>query len=308
MEQVPKILYKTMTITNLNQYDISIDVEIVKTILGITDIELAEALNVDIKDLLLAIEYPSKINENILELFYNFAFENDINLTKINWQFDKEEYTDQDHILLCHGSRHNLEGKLSLRKSGKSNDFGDGFYCGENTSQAGMFVSEDANSSLYNIVLDKNDLTFIKFETDLDWVLAVAYFRGTLSQYENDPYVRSIISEVNSVDYVIAPIADNRMFQIIDTFVSGEITNIQCQHALSATYLGYQYVFRTEKSFNNLDIVRHTYLCESEKQSLSEQVYYEANNSVNKAIVSKKLYKNRGNYIYDILKIGNSAI
>jgi len=31
------------------------------------------------------------------------------------------------------------------------------------------------------------------------------------------------------------------MFEIIDSFIEGEITDVQCQHCLSATNLGKQY-------------------------------------------------------------------
>ena len=44
------------------------------------------------------------------------------------------------------------------------------------------------------------------------------------------------------------------MFQIINSFIDGEITDEQCKHCLAATNLGYQYVFVTPKSTKHLKL------------------------------------------------------
>ena len=38
--------------------------------------------------------------------------------------------------ILFHGSKAGIDGKLSLDKSKKANDFGKGFYCGESLEQS----------------------------------------------------------------------------------------------------------------------------------------------------------------------------
>lgn len=80
----------------------------------------------------------------------------------------------------------------------------------------------------------------------------VANFRGTLSEYQNHPKVKKIINKVLDADYIIAPIADNKMFETIDDFINGNITNVQCEHCLSATNLGKQYVFKSDKAIKQL--------------------------------------------------------
>lgn len=42
------------------------------------------------------------------------------------------------------------------------------------------------------------------------------------------------------------------MFEIIDTFIEGSITDKRCKHCLAATNLGVQYVFLNEKSLKHL--------------------------------------------------------
>ena len=71
----------------------------------------------------------------------------------------------------------------------------------------------------------------------------IAYFRGRLGEFEQSSVVIELICAIRDIDYIIAPIADNRMFEIIDSFIDGEITDVQCRHCLSATNLGNQYVF-----------------------------------------------------------------
>ena len=56
-------------------------------------------------------------------------------------------------------------------------------------------------------------------------MLTIAYFRGRLSGYEDHPIIKKLINKLEDIDYLVAPIADNRMFRIIDSFIEGEITD-----------------------------------------------------------------------------------
>ena len=55
----------------------------------------------------------------------------------------------------------------------------------------------------------------VKFIVDNTWMLAIGTFRDTLNDYTNNPIIQKIIDKVNNADYIIAPIADNKMFRII---------------------------------------------------------------------------------------------
>jgi hypothetical protein len=133
-------------------------------------------------------------------------------------------------------------------------------------------------------------------------MLAVAYYRDTLGENAKADRVKSIIDEVEECDYVVAPIADNRMFQIIDAFTDGQITNVQCQHALSMTNLGYQYVFKKQKAVDQLQILDHLYLCDFEKNKYNLNAQEESNTSLIKANLSKKKFEDVGQYINELLK------
>ena len=92
------------------------------------------------------------------------------------------------------------------------------------------------------------------------------------------------------------------MFEIIDSFIDGEITDIQCQHCLSATNLGNQYVFVTQKALSQVEILRHCYLCEAEKQSYISARHKDSKVSNDKVKIARKQYRGQGKYIEEILE------
>ena len=94
-------------------------------------------------------------------------------------------------------------------------------------------------------------------------MLTIAYYRGNLDEYKEHPVVQELINEAKNCDYIVAPIADNRMFQIINSFIVGEITDEQCKHCLAATNLGNQYVFTSGKAARRLKILERSYISSS---------------------------------------------
>ena len=175
-------------------------------------------------------------------------------------------------------------------------------YCGESLEQSAMFVANYPESSLYILEFDKTDLSYTQLNVDRDWMLLIAYFRNKLTDYVDHPIIKTLLSKLEGVDYIIAPIADNRMFEIIDSFIDGEITDIQCQHCLSATNLGNQYVFVTDKALRQLQILRHCYLAPDEKNYYLSYKREESRIGNDKVKIARKQYRGQGEYIEDILK------
>ena len=106
--------------------------------------------------------------------------------------------------------------------------------------------------------------------------MTIAYFRGALDKYKDHAIIQKIIKDSRNCDYIIAPIADNRMFKIVDSFIQGEITDEQCKHCLAATNLGKQYVFVSDLAISQLKIVERVYLADNE-----EKYYKEMRSEVN---------------------------
>lgn len=285
----------------MNDFAVATDIEITMELLGMTAEDLADRIgitSVTISRWRQNEEQASAVN---LDAFYNFVFNKGIRLNKIKEQLFKED-CDNDSIILFHGAKTFIDGPISIAKSRNTNDFGRGFYCGENLEQAAMFVANYPESSLYIVEFNKANLSHAQLKVTRDWMLLIAYFRNKLIDYADHPIIRNLLSKIEGVDYIVAPIADNRMFEIIDSFIDGEITDVQCQHCLSATNLGNQYVFVTDKAVSQLQILRHCYLASDEKKHYLSHRHEESRVSNDKVKIARKQYRGQGEYIEDILR------
>lgn len=236
-----------------------------------------------------------------LENIYNFAYNRGLYLNEIAWQEALDKYRAYDTDVVSHGARTNIKGDIRLDVSGDSNDFSDGFYMGTDIAQGGMFVGGEPNSSLYILTFKPEGLKKAQFNVSVDWMLAVCWYRDKIPQYADAKRIENIRKKVDNCDYVLAPIADNKMFEVIDAFSAREITDLQCLYALSATHLGYQYVLKKEKCLDHVDIKEHLFFCSVEKSMYNKQSDIETNTSLNKALIAKKRYENEGKYINEIL-------
>lgn len=277
----------------------------IETVIELTELSLEEFSN----DLGVSrttvnnwISGKKEISEKNISLFYEYTFKKGIQLNKIKEQFYIEDIAHGSNILLFHGAKTNIDGNIRLDYSKRKNDFGPGFYCGESLEQSAMFVATYPSSSLYMLKFDRSNLKAKEFRVNRDWMLMIAYFREQLGEYAHSEIIHSLVRELQNVDYIVAPIADNRMFEIIDQFIDGEITDVQCQHSLSATNLGRQYVFISEKALKQVEILEHCYLASAEKEHYlaSRQESYDMNR--NKVKLARKQYRGQGEYIEDILK------
>lgn len=283
-------------------YTIKDDLMVIKELTEDTWADLAKKIEVEEYTLFRWLDGSVMPSEKNLEKIYAVAFKEGIRLNKIYEQLYKEDYSDEKSVVLLHGAKTEIKGKLSLDYSKDSNDFGKGFYCGESLEQSAMFVAGYPKSSLYVVRFNKDKLKEARFSVNQDWMLTIAYFRGKLKDYENHLIIRTLIERLKKVDYIIAPIADNKMFQIIDSFIDGEITDEQCRHCLSATNLGFQYVFITEKALENIEILHRGYLAKQEKEFYLDNRAQESKIGEDKVKIARREYRGKGLYIDDILK------
>ncbi len=278
------------------------DIETVIDLLELSIDEFAKELEVSRVTVNNWLSGRKDISEKNMSAFYEYTFHKRIRLNKIKQQLYTEELTGKSEILLFHGAKEKIQGKLRLDCSKRRNDFGNGFYCGESLEQSAMFVATFPLASLYMLKFNCAGLKKREFGVSRDWMLMIAYFRERLGEYANSEMINRLVKENAGVDYIVAPIADNRMFEIIDQFIDGEITEVQCQHCLSATNLGNQYVFVSQKALDQIKILERCYLADAEKESYlnSRQESYEVNQD--KIKIVRKQYRGQGNYIEDILK------
>ncbi len=280
-------------------FNIGEDMKMVRELLNLTQEELAIELDVEPLTITRIENGISNTSRRILDLFYDYIYKKKIYLNKIKEMFYKEELAEEK--LLFHGSKSTIIGNIDVKKGRKNNDFGQGFYCGESYEQSASFVENFENSSIYYFSFDISNLSYVKYDVNREWMLTIAYFRGTLTKYQNHPLIKNLISKMENVDYVIAPIADNRMFRIIDSFINGEITDEQCKHCLAATNLGYQYVLLSEKAISNLKLLECCYLSNEERNHYRKMKIEDNRISEDKVKLARIQYRGKGLYIDELL-------
>lgn len=281
-------------------YNFADDLKAIREILGYTQSEMAEQLGVEQVTISRNELNKTKPSNQLLERVYNFAFDKNIQLNRLKEMLWIEKLP-SNHKLLFHGSKGIIERPLSVRVGRINNDFGQGFYTGETYAQAISFVSGFKDSSVYYLDFDNQNLKSKEYFVDQEWMMTIAYYRGALDNYKNHKIVQKIIKDSRDCDYIIAPIADNRMFKIIDSFIQGEITDEQCKHCLAATNLGKQYVFVSDLAISQLKIVEHVYLSDNEKNYYKKIRSSDSKLGDDKVKLARIQYRGKGKYIDEIL-------
>lgn len=282
------------------EYNFAQDLKSIREILELTQSELAAQIGVEQVTISRNELGKTAPSVKLLERVYEFAFEKNIRLNRLKEMLWKENLK-KDHKLLFHGAKNIIEGPLNVHAGRSNNDFGQGFYAGESYEQAILFIAGFEKSSVYFMDFDDQDLKCKKYEVNQDWMMAIAYYRGALEEYKDHPIVKRLAAESRACDYVIAPIADNRMFQIINSFIYGEITDEQCKHCLAATNLGFQYVFISERAINHVNLIERCYISDNEKEYYKNIRSSDAKLGDDKVKLARVQYRGKGRYIDEIL-------
>lgn len=277
-------------------------INILKELLNLTQEEIAMSLDITYETINKLGESSEEVDKRLIESIYSFADKNDINLNNYYESLIKEEFRKENQEVLFHGSKTFINFPIDISFSKLNNDFGKGFYLGESFDQAGMYISNSNSTNIYAFTLSLKNLKVFKFYVNKEWMIAIAYFRGWLNEYKNSKIITDILNNLKDVDVIIAPIADNRMFDIIKEFISGSITDLQCQHALAATNLGMQYVLKTSNAINNLKLIELMFLPRIEKEKYMNYKMEMSINSLNKVKVARIEYRGKGQYIDEVLK------
>ena len=281
------------------KYSIVKDIKIVLALLEITPSRLAEYLNVARSTINRIINRQINPSDTFLEIFYSFAYQNNINLNEMKIRLANEKY---DPILF-HGARGPFESPIDLDYSRLDIDVGKGFYLGENYKQATSYIFANKKSSvlLFNIT-NLSQMVIKEFDVSLEWMLMICYYRGQIDQYKNSHIIKRIIQEVESSDIVVAPIADNNMYDIMNQFARGDITDKQATASLSASHLGKQHVLKSKKACLYTQLIDTLYLCKKERDDVEQERRTAAESSFNKSKEEIRKYRHIGQYIEEILK------
>lgn len=276
-------------------YNIKEDIGFILESEKINNIELSERTKVS-RTTLDAIEKQGKARDDVCEKIYAYAYESKYRINSVKEELIKEKYRD----VLFHGSKNGLS-EVAISGSRDNCDFGKGFYLGETYNQALAFVCEKEKSCVYSFRYSLANLKIKRFECNLEWMLAICYYRGTLGEFSSNSQVSQIIADIEAADVVIAPIADNKMFYVMAQFTEGEINADVALHSLSASKLGLQFIFRTEKALQNLVPIEKLYLSNPEREDCRRVLNERSYEIDTKLKLAKREFKT-GLYIEEILK------
>ena len=278
------------------QYKIKQDLEFVMASEQKNIDEIAKATTIS-RTTIYEILNLNNIALSVYEKFYSYIYNIGYRINSVKEDLLKETSLKK---LLFHGSKRGLEN-ISIEGSRMNCDFGQGFYLGETYEQALSFVCENKQSSVYSFTCDLENLNILEFNCSLEWMLAICYYRGTLGIFSDSTIVKEIIQKINDADVIIAPIADNRMFYIMTLFAGGEINANVALHSLSASKLGKQYIFKTQKALKQIVPIEKYYLCQEEKDDTIKKLSMRTLEIETKLKLSKREFR-EGLFIEELLK------
>lgn len=284
----------------MKTYDLKKDIKTIRTLFHLSQEQFAYEVGLSRSNVARYEAGTIFPHDSALEKIYAFPYKNKFYLNKAKEMLfldNKEDYT-----LLFHGAKYEIKDQIDPLHLNGLKDFGAGFYLGESFDSAASWICEYRTGSVYSFYFKNNNLKYIEFEVNEDWMYAILYYRGMFKEYIPNDKVLEIIKKIGSVDYIIAPIADNQMYDTLTAFSLRQITDEQCLHALSANNLGKQYVIKTQKAVDNLLLIERMYLCEQEKESCLNNKTTTSIQGRNKSTLSIEEYRRKGRYIDEIFK------
>lgn len=283
-------------------FDFIKDLKYSKIVLGLNDTKLSEYLNISRSTVIRWLNNTITPEYDTLDKVYNKLYESNIYLNRVKEEMYNSS-VDKNHMILFHGAKTEIIGEPSISFSEDKKDFGRGFYLGETFEQSASFVVGYNKSSVYIFDFNKENVKIKEYNVSKEWMLLIAYFRGRLDEYTGSKYIKELIKELNDVDVVITPIADNTMYTTLDDFISGKITDLQCLNALSANRLGKQYVFLNDNVIkNNLKMLERCFYCKNERVDYQSYRLKENEIGKNKVKIALREYAGKGKYIEELLK------
>ena len=278
------------------------DINYAKIVLGMSDEEISNFIGVSRMSLNRWKNGKVIPNDETLEKMYNSFYDSGINLNRIKEEM-YESSLEKNHTLLFHGTKLELNGDPSIEYSDDKKDFGKGFYLGESFEQSASFVVGYKKSSIYIFDFNRTNINIKEFNVSKEWMILIAYFRGRLEEYKDSNYIKELLNNIKNIDVIIAPIANNTMYTILDDFINGKITDLQCLNALSANRLGKQYVFLNDNVINkSLKMLERCFYCEHERNDYESLKLKENEIGKNKVIIALREFAGKGKYIEELLK------
>lgn len=240
---------------------------------------------------------PNKMAQTQL---FEFCKRNNIDLFDyIAKQVKRDE--DDNKLIVYHGSKKGIAGKIEPI-SRESCDFGKGFYLGTDPAQPLTLICDDDKPILYTMKLDLTGLKVLKVEMNLEWAMLIAYYRGYMDEVTGSEIYKKYERLADGYDVILGYIANDRMYRVMKSFFEKEITDAALIHSLSALDLGRQYVCKTAKACDQLEIVDKRELTSLELAILRDKSIVRRQEGIDLTEQILLKYRREGKFFDEILR------
>lgn len=215
----------------------------------------------------------------------------------------KPEYIlTKDEIVAYHGSRGGIEGGI-MPSSRVRCDFGKGFYMGTNPEQVKGLVVEDASPVFYTLKINLNNIARdrILLLDGMQWVYAVLANRGKVSEFSALDIAKKAIETVESYEFIVGPIADDRMNEAMRRFSMNGLTDKGLLACLESVDYGYQIVAKTESACKSIEILSERDIYGQEADSIRQYVKDKRNEGRNIVDKMAREYVRDGKYLSELI-------
>lgn len=173
---------------------------------------------------------------------------------------------------LYHGSKNGIKGEIRCDYSRSMCDFGTGFYMGDRPEQPMGLIAGWENHQFYDMEFEEDGLSVKRFgntyEEQLDWALFIAYNRNPEWYADKTKLCEKYERYSQKFDVIVGPIANDKMFQLLERFYDGTLCDRALIEGLSYVKLGNQYVMKSKEACasKHLRIISKRQLMAEEKR------------------------------------------
>ncbi len=200
----------------------------------------------------------------------------------------KELSLPDGRMLLYHGSKKGITGEIAPISRAHC-DFGPGFYMGEQPEYSLAMICDSPEARFYLVSLQLEGIKLAEIPAGVEWAMLVAYYRGKMEAIKGTAFYERYRTFTKQYDIIVGSVVDESVFQVLDDFFVGNITDMALARALSLLKPGKQYVALTEKGCKAVRVEReitvfplermcfhHMEMCKREETiSLLEGIYEE---------------------------------
>lgn len=171
---------------------------------------------------------------------------------------------------LYHGSKTGIQGAIRCNSSRNECDFGKGFYTGDKEEQPMGLIAKWSQHQFYELECNLDNLNVREFGStymeQIDWALYIGFNRRPDAYLKYEKLCDRYRCYNSGYDVIIGPIADDKMFKLLDEFFAMKLCDKALLQGLTQVKLGNQYVFKTEKSCdkNHIQIISERKLKQDE--------------------------------------------